>query len=307
MKTRMTSYLPHPSMALVLMVSIAAAMAYGGNNPLQGVPSLASLGAQAGPLTGDVVTSGAAATIAAGVVTNSKIADGTIFLPTKVAGTLPVGNGGTGATNTADALTAFGAQAGPLTGDVTTSGAAATIAALAVTGAKIAAGTIDLTTKVSGRLPVANGGTGSNSASAARAALGAPVGGIGFPVIVSAGRVVATTTAIPVGAPITSFLVGGSDGSFIVSGGVLVTADTATTLQLQISYTDEGGTSRDPLVINLSSLAGVLAPGIAATGVYEGIPLHIRAKAGTTISVYTAFTINSSMTYNVEAVVQQLQ
>ncbi len=58
-----------------------------------------------------------------------------------------------------DLNTALGLkQAGPLTGDVTTSGAAATIANLAVTNAKIAASTIDLTTKVTGILPPANGG-----------------------------------------------------------------------------------------------------------------------------------------------------
>lgn len=51
-----------------------------------------------------------------------------------------------------------------LTGDVTATGpgsVAATIANLAVTNAKIANATIDLTTKVTGVLPIANGGTNS--------------------------------------------------------------------------------------------------------------------------------------------------
>lgn len=54
-----------------------------------------------------------------------------------------------------------------LTGDVTASGpgsVAATIANLAVTNAKIANSTIDLTAKVTGVLPVANGGTNSSTA-----------------------------------------------------------------------------------------------------------------------------------------------
>lgn len=54
-----------------------------------------------------------------------------------------------------------------LTGDVTATGpgsVAATIANLAVTNAKIANSTIDLTTKVTGVLPVANGGTNSSTA-----------------------------------------------------------------------------------------------------------------------------------------------
>lgn len=54
-----------------------------------------------------------------------------------------------------------GKQAGPLTGDVTTSGAAATISALAVTTGKIANNAVDLTTKVTSVLGVPNGGTGA--------------------------------------------------------------------------------------------------------------------------------------------------
>lgn len=50
------------------------------------------------------------------------------------------------------------------------------VKALGILNSMIANGTIDLTTKVTGILPIANGGTGANSASGARAALGA-VGG----------------------------------------------------------------------------------------------------------------------------------
>lgn len=61
-----------------------------------------------------------------------------------------------------------------LTGDVTATGpgsVAATISALAVTNAKIANATIDLTTKVTGVLPIANGGTGASTAASARVSL----------------------------------------------------------------------------------------------------------------------------------------
>lgn len=60
-----------------------------------------------------------------------------------------------------------GDQTITLTGDVTGSGTgsfAATIANLAVTNAKIANATIDLTAKVTGILPIANGGTNSSTA-----------------------------------------------------------------------------------------------------------------------------------------------
>ena len=46
----------------------------------------------------------------------------------------------------------------------------------AITGAKIAATTIDVTSKITGAVPVANGGSGSTSASAARTALGVALG-----------------------------------------------------------------------------------------------------------------------------------
>jgi hypothetical protein len=48
------------------------------------------------------------------------------------------------------------------------------VKALGITGAMIAAGTIDLLTKVTGALPIANGGTGAATAPLARTALGAP-------------------------------------------------------------------------------------------------------------------------------------
>ena len=50
------------------------------------------------------------------------------------------------------------------------------IANTTITGAKIAATTIDVTAKITGAVPVANGGSGSTSASAARTALGVAVG-----------------------------------------------------------------------------------------------------------------------------------
>lgn len=84
-------------------------------------------------------------------------------------------NSGTGTANffegTLDAIALQGTESNgitQLTGDVTAgagSGSqAATIAALAVTNAKIANTTIDLTTKVTGILPLANGGTNSSAA-----------------------------------------------------------------------------------------------------------------------------------------------
>jgi hypothetical protein len=106
-------------------------------------------------------------------------------------GTVPITSGGTGATSAGAALTALGAFADPLTtrGDVITRGASAT-GRLAIGSANtvlttngtdpawstitnsMLAGSIDLTSKVTGALPLANGGTNATSASAARTSLG---------------------------------------------------------------------------------------------------------------------------------------
>ena len=72
-------------------------------------------GKQAGPLTGDVTTLGAVATIGNSTVTNIKIANSTIDLTAKVTGVLPWANGGTnknswtqGSIVFADGASAFG-------------------------------------------------------------------------------------------------------------------------------------------------------------------------------------------------------
>lgn len=182
--------------------SVAASGAVTGSN-LSGT----NTGDQTITLTSDVTGSGTgsfAATIAANAVTNAKLAQmpahtikgnntaGTANaldltqtqvtaelnqFTTTLQGVVP-GSGG-GSTNflRADGTWAVPVDTGitQLTGDVTAgpgSGSqAATIANLAVTNAKIANATIDLTTKVTGALPIANGGTGQTTANPAFNAL----------------------------------------------------------------------------------------------------------------------------------------
>ena len=67
---------------------------------------------------------------------------------------------------------------GNLTGPVTSVGLATSITPLAITNSMIANGTIDLTAKVTGILPLANGGTNSNAALTAGGVIYASAGGV---------------------------------------------------------------------------------------------------------------------------------
>ena len=126
----------------------------------------------------------------------------------------------------------------------------------------------------------------------------------GISATVASGRVTAQTAAA---AAIASLTVGASDGTFLVSGNVLVTAAVTASFTMTITYTDEGNTQRT-LTLNFSSVAGTLLTtitNVTGTGAYEGVPLHIRAKAGTTIVAATVGTF-TSVTYNAEAYIRQM-
>ena len=140
---------------------------------------------------------------------------------------------------------------------------------------------VNLANGVTGTLPLANGGfTVTNGRSTAQTAAVASV---------------ATTT------------LGGSDGSFVVSANVLVTTSTTHNFTVTCAYTDEGNTART-LTFNFSSLAGVIATTIINTGgavPYEGVPMHIRCKASTAITIATTGTF-TTVTYNVEGSIVQI-
>jgi len=125
--------------------------------------------------------------------------------------------------------------------------------------------------------------------------------GWGTPAIYGQGRQTAQAGAI---ASLASYTVGASDGSFIVSGNILITAFTAGTISMTVAYTDEGNTART-LTLNFSSVGGVLATTAGAAGAFEGVPLHIRAKASTAITVATTVSVFTG-TYNCESVIAQI-
>lgn len=118
-----------------------------------------------------------ASTFTAGIVkstggTNALSTESTVSLTSEVSGTLPVGNGGTGATT----LTSNGVLLGNGGSAVsaTTAGSANQVLRIPGAGGAPAFGAIalDQSAAVTGALPIANGGTGQTTASAALAALG---------------------------------------------------------------------------------------------------------------------------------------
>jgi Carbohydrate esterase, sialic acid-specific acetylesterase len=118
-------------------------------------------------------------------------------------------------------------------------------------------------------------------------------------------RSVAQNAAV---AAVATQTVGAADASYIVSANVLVTTATAHSFTVTCAYTDEGNTART-ITMNFSTLAGVISnaaiTNVAGTVPYEGIPLHIRAKASTTITVATTGTF-TTVTYNVEGRISKI-
>jgi hypothetical protein len=120
-------------------------------------------------------------------------------------------------------------------------------------------------------------------------------------VVVATGRVTAQAAAV---ASVVAFTVGPNDGSFEVSMNLLVTAWTAGTVSGVVTYTDEGVTANS-LTMTFSSLAGVLATTAGAAAAFEGVPLHLRVRANTVITITTTVNLWTG-TYNCEGIIRQL-
>lgn len=117
----------------------------------------------------------------------------------------------------------------------------------------------------------------------------------------SAGQTAAVT--------LSTYTVGASDGTFIVSANILITTSTLHNFTVTCAYTDEGNTAR-VVTLQFSNLAGTFVTAIAnAAGAvpYEGVPLHIRCKAATSITIATAAGgTYTTVTYNGEGSIIQL-
>lgn len=120
----------------------------------------------------------------------------------------------------------------------------------------------------------------------------------------SVGRVTAQTAAA---ASVAALTVPASDSSYKVSANVLVTTATTHNFTVTCAYTDEGNTARTA-TFNFANVGGTIATAIANAGgavPYMSLPLHIRCKASTTITIATTGTF-TTVTYNAEGYIQQL-
>lgn len=128
--------------------------------------------------------------------------------------------------------------------------------------------------------------------------------GWGVPGIYAAGRATGQTAAV---ATVATYTVGAADGSFLVSANVKVVTATAHSFSVVVDYTDESTTARS-LTLNMSVVAGTLSTLITNAGgavPYSSMPMHIRCKAATPITVKTSGTF-TTVNYNVEGVIQQI-
>ncbi len=126
---------------------------------------------------------------------------------------------------------------------------------------------------------------------------------------VAVGRNVAVANAAV--ASVCAYKVGAADATFEVFMNVNVTTSTTHTFTCQCTYTDETNTARTitALPFRLIGDTTALTTSIAAASAvpYSGVPMIIRCKAGTTITLLTqAAGTYTTVTYNVEGFIRQL-
>ncbi len=152
--------------------------------------------------------------------------------------------------------------------------------------------TLDAQTKINSKITAYNG---------------LPTAGNGVQAVMAYGRTVGATAAV---ASIAAFTVGAADASFEVRANVLVTTATNHTFTLTCTYTDEGNSARV-----LTMTFGLVAGGVATTSIanatgtvpYHGVPVTIRCKAATSITIASASGgTYTNVVYNAEGFISQL-
>lgn len=135
--------------------------------------------------------------------------------------------------------------------------------------------------------------------------LGVNTAGWGVPAIYGTGRVTAQNAAA---AAITTYTVGAADGTFLISGNVNVTTATTHSFTMTCTYTDETNTSRTATLpfTQVGGVPLVTITNVTGIGPYEGLPIRIRCKTATAITIQTVGTF-TAVVYNAEADITQLK
>lgn len=120
------------------------------------------------------------------------------------------------------------------------------------------------------------------------------------------GRVTAQAAA---NAAIAVLTVGAADGSFEVSASMNVTVSTTLVTTLTVTYTDVSNTART-MILPVAPLSGTFVAAGAITGagasVWSTPRMHIRAKAGTVITILTSAGTFTGVVYTAEGNINQL-
>lgn len=129
--------------------------------------------------------------------------------------------------------------------------------------------------------------------------------GNGIAAIVKATRVTAQSAA---NASICTYTAPAADGSYEISMNMNVTAATALSTSMTCTYTDESNTART-MILPVTGLTGSFLAGglVTATGAFETPVMHIRCKASTAITLFTATGTFTGVTYTAEGIIKQTQ